>query len=60
MSKRVDLKLEDGQIVRTRGDQIEVVEEETGRIVEYWAVEHDSEVRVDGVRVPRPGEVETR
>lgn len=59
-SKRVDVKLEDGQVVRTRDGNVEVVEEETGRVVRHWSVDHDSEVRVDGVRVPKSGEVENR
>lgn len=58
MSEQVNVSLDDGQVVRTRDDQIEVVEESTGRVVHSWAA--DAEVRVDGVKLPKPGEVETR
>ena len=60
MEKIAELKLAEGQVVRTRDNRVEVVEEESGRIISY--VDHlpDVEVRVDGVVVPRPGAREER
>ena len=60
MAERIDIELRDGEVVRTRDGRVEVVREDTGLVVEHWAVEHDAEVRVDGLRLPRPGEVESR
>lgn len=53
-----DLRLEPkpGQVVRTRHDgkvvRVEVVDEESGRVLERHEVESGAEVRVSGVRVP--------
>jgi hypothetical protein len=60
MEKIADLKLAEGQVVRTRDSRVEVVEEASGRVVS--SVDHlpDVEVRVDGVVVPRPGKREER
>lgn len=60
MSGRIDIELRDGEVVRTRDGEVEVVREDTGLVVEHWEVGRDAEVRVDGLRLPRPGEVETR
>jgi L-rhamnose isomerase len=60
MSERVDIELRVGQTVRTSSDRVEVVDDETGAVAASIERRSDTEVRIDGVRVPRPGEVEAR
>jgi hypothetical protein len=60
MSKQIDVHLRDGESVRTTGNLVEVVNDETGQVITYIERQADVEVRLDGVLIPRPGEVETR